>query len=103
MIYRHRNLGDGLALHYRKPLLSLSSVCDGCGAPLSIEHALDCRFGGLVTRRHNEVHDAFGDLASLVWSPVVKEPFVNDGSASADTLIADLCPWGLEGTDRGIV
>ena len=86
---------DGLALRYRKPLLSLSSVCDGCGAPLSIEHALDCRFGGLVTRRHNEVCDAFGDLASLVWSPVVKEPVVNDRSADADTLVADLCVRGV--------
>ena len=86
---------DGLALRYRKPLLSLSSVCDGCGAPFSIEHALDCRFGGLVTHRHNEVRDAFGDLASLVWSPVVKEPVVHDGSAGADTLIADLCVRGV--------
>jgi len=24
---------DGLALHYRKPLLCLSAACDGCGAP----------------------------------------------------------------------
>ena len=37
---------DGLALRYKKPLLSLPSVCDGCGAPFSIEHAVDCRFGG---------------------------------------------------------
>ena len=80
---------DGLALRYRKPLLSLPSVCDGCGAPFSVDHALDCRFGGVVTCRHNEVRDAFGDLASLVWSPVVKEPIV--------------CPWGLGATDRGIV
>ena len=36
---------DGLALCYRKPLLSLPSVCDGCGAPFSVEHSLDCRFG----------------------------------------------------------
>ena len=42
-----------------------------------------------------EVRDAFGDLASLVWSPVVKEPVVNDGSAGADTLIADLCIRGV--------
>ena len=86
---------DGLALRYRKPLLSLPSVCDGCGAPFSVDHALDCRFGGLVTRRHNEVRDAFGDLASLVWSPVVKEPIVRDDSAGADTLIADLCARGV--------
>jgi len=42
---------------YRKPLLN-PSVCDGCGALYSVEHVLDCRVGGLVTRRHNEVRDA---------------------------------------------
>ena len=57
-------------------------------------HALDCHFGGLVTCRHNKVCDTFGDLVSLVWSPVVKEPVVCDGSAGADTLIADLCVRG---------
>ena len=82
---------DGLALQYKKPLLFLPSVCDGCGASFSNEHTLDCHFGGLVSRRHNGVHDAFGDLASLVWSPVVKEPIVCGNSAGADTLIADLC------------
>ena len=88
---------DGLALRYRKPLLSLPAVCDGCGAPFSIVHALDCRFGGLVTCRHNEVHDTFGDLAFLVWSPVVREPVVRDGSAGADVLVADLCVRGAWG------
>ena len=86
---------DGLDQCYRKSLLSLSSVCDGCGAPFSIEHTIDCHFGGLVIRRHNEVHDAFSDLASLVQSPVVKEPVLRDGSAGADTLIADLCVRGV--------
>ena len=46
---------DGLALRYKKPLLSVPSVCDGCEAQFSNENALDCRFGGLVCRRHNEV------------------------------------------------
>ena len=64
-------------------------------APFSVEHSLDCCFGGLVTRRHNEVRDAFGDLASLVWSPVIKKPVVCDGSAGADTLITDLCVRGV--------
>ena len=48
---------------------------------------------------HNEVGDALGDLASLVWAPVVKEPVVRDGSAGADTLIAR----GLGATDRCMV
>ena len=58
---------DALALRYRKPLLSLPSFCDECSAPFSVEHALDCRVGGLVGQRHNEVWDAIGDLAALVW------------------------------------
>ena len=77
LICQHRNLRDGLALHYKKPLLSLPCVCNDCGASFSIEHALDCHFGGLVGCRHNEVQDAFGDLASLVWAPVIKEPVVH--------------------------
>ena len=91
-ILRAQDFRESLALHYKNPLLSLpSSVCDGCGMPFSTEHALDCRFGGFVPCRHNEVQDAFGDLASLVGSPVVKEPVVRDGSTGANTLIADLC------------
>jgi len=60
----------------------------------SIEHALDCCFGGLVSRKHNEVHDAFGYLASLIWSPVTKEPIALDSSDGTDVLIADLCVHG---------
>ena len=60
-------------------------------------HALDCCFGGLVTHRHSEVRDAFGDLASLVGAAVVKEPVVHDGSAGADTLT---CVSGRSGSHR---
>jgi len=51
-------------------------------------------FWGFVSHRHNEVRDAFGDLASLIWSPVMKEPIVRDSSEGADALIADLCVRG---------
>ena len=86
----------GLAFRYRKPLLCLPPCCDGCGALFTIEHALDCRIGGLVGQRHNEVRDAFKDLAALVWSPVVKEPVVSDGSGGIlEPLVADLCVRGV--------
>ena len=51
-----------LAMRYGRPLLS--STCDGCGAPFSLEHVLDCNREGLVTQRHNEVRDAVGDIVA---------------------------------------
>ena len=68
---------DALALQYRKPLLNLPHYCDGCGATFSVEHTLDYRVGGLVFQCHNEVWDPIGNLSSLVWKQVQKEPIVN--------------------------
>ena len=61
---------DALALRYNQPLLNMPANCDGCGAATSLEHALDCKKGGLVTQRHNEVRDVIGDLASVVFKEV---------------------------------
>jgi len=69
-----QELRDTLALRYKKPLLNLSPYCDGCDAVFSVEHVLDCQVGGLVGQQHNEVCDAIGDLASLAWGQVQKEP-----------------------------
>ena len=84
---------DALALRYRKPLLNLPPVCDGCGSLFSVEHALDCRVGGLVCQRHNEVCDAICNLASLAWGQVQKEPVVCEekmDDPSSETLIVDV-------------
>ena len=70
----------------------------GCGDNFSIEHVLDCRFGGLVGRdsHHNEVRGAISDLASLVWGDVVREPVVCEYSDSSDgALVVDLCGRGV--------
>ena len=87
---------DALALCYFKPLLRLPGTCDGYGATFTVDHAPDCRFGGLVPRRHNEVRDAVGDLASLVRNPVRREPIVKEaGSDDCGALIADLAICGV--------
>ena len=90
---------DGLALQYNKPPLCMPPTCDGCGAPFTVTHALDCHVGGLVGRIHNEVRDAFGDLASLVWGQVHRELVVNlRKSHNADdrgAVVADLCVRGV--------
>ena len=63
----------------------------GCGAATSLEHALDCKKGGLVTQRHNEVRDVIGNLASLVYKEVVKESIVQEANDAegVPSLIAD--------------
>lgn len=55
---------DALFLRYGKLLLNLLDKCDGCGGEVSLQHLLDCKRGGLVIQRHNEIRDAPGDLCS---------------------------------------
>ena len=58
---------------------------------------MDCRKGGLVVQRHNEIRDLIFELASLAWSHTVKEPLVQHGSDDhqCDTLIADISARGV--------
>ena len=87
---------DGLALRYGKPLLQIPSTCDGCGSEFSVTHALDCRKGGLVVQRHNEIRDTICSLASLVWGQVVKEPVASDSLVSdTGALVADIAIRGV--------
>ena len=71
--------------------------CDGCGAATSLEHALDCKKGGLVTQRRNEVRDVIGDLASVVYKEVVKVPVVQEANDAegVPSQIADLSIRGV--------
>lgn len=48
----------------------------GCGSKSSMEHALDCRTGGLVIQQYNEIRDALGELTSIVCKEVIREPVV---------------------------
>ena len=81
---------DALAVRYKKPPLSIPPHCDGCGAPSSLDHFLICNKGGLIVQRHNEIRDAVGDLAALLWGQVKREPVVAEESANGEALIADL-------------
>eukprot|EP00731_Ephydatia_muelleri_P030106 Em0021g629a len=69
---------DGLAIRYLRDPPCLPPKCDGCGTALTLQHALDCKKGGLVIQRHNEIRDCIGDIASQVWTHVIKEPVVRE-------------------------
>ena len=67
---------DAIAMRYGLPLKAFPSKCDGCGSAFDFPHALSCKNGGLISLRHNEVRDVLGDLSSLAWSNVQKEPLI---------------------------
>ena len=75
--------------------MNLPGNCDGCGATIAIDYALDCCFGGVVTCRHNEVRNAFGDLSSLVLDPVHREQIVCKASDDGSALKVDLAVRGV--------
>ena len=88
---------DGLSLRYGKPLLHLLPNCDGCGAPFTVNHALDCKRGGLIVQRHNEIRDTLFDLSMLGWKQVIKEPIIRDStdSLSGEILKTDIAIRGV--------
>eukprot|EP00923_Selenidium_pygospionis_P017780 GHVN01031242.1.p1 GENE.GHVN01031242.1~~GHVN01031242.1.p1 ORF type:complete len:519 (+),score=81.03 GHVN01031242.1:1174-2730(+) len=87
---------DAIALRYKLPLTNLPDVCDGCGAACDVDHLLNCKTGGLVVRRHNEIRDALGDLLSkAAGRQVVREPEVVKGCDRQQGLVADLAVRGV--------
>ena len=90
-----REFRDALAIRYRRPLLGVPSNCDGCGEEFTLVHALDCKRCGLVTQRHNEIRDAIGDLASLVWKEIKREPVVREADYSSDGRETAVAATGL--------
>ena len=55
---------------------------------------LICKRGGLIVQRHNEIRDAIGDLAPLLWGQVTREPIVSEDGEDG-SLIADLGICGV--------
>jgi hypothetical protein len=70
---------DNLNLRYGLKPTSLPATCDGCNAPFTLSHALDCSVGGLVGQRHNEVLAELAYLASEAFTPsaVRHEPLID--------------------------
>ena len=78
---------DSLFLRYGLEPPDLPSHCDGCDAKFSISHALDCKKGGLVTARHNDLRDGVADLAGKAFIPahVRDDPLIYSGRAMSMT------------------
>jgi hypothetical protein len=67
---------DNLRLRYNLLLLNMPQLCDGCGALMTVKHALCCKVGGLVHIRHDDVADEWRHLCgcALSFGRVEREP-----------------------------
>lgn len=64
---------DALAIRYNWPLLRCPQYC-ACGQNFSIDHALTCRCGGYIGRRHDQVRNFTAELLREVVTNVSTEP-----------------------------
>ena len=64
---------DAICLRYNQQVKHLPSVC-ACGQPFTVTHAMNCKRGGYVTIRHNDIRDFEAGLHSKVCSDVETEP-----------------------------
>ena len=64
---------DALAIRYNTELRGLPTKCP-CGQPFNINHAMNCKRGGLVTIRHNNIRDFEANLLRQVCNDVECEP-----------------------------
>ena len=93
---------DLLRMRYNLPILNLKPTCD-CGKPNSEDHTHECKLGGLVTARHNELRNLVFELARTVHNDVASEPILQPlsgeslprGSNSKDNARSDVRVRGL--------
>jgi hypothetical protein len=87
---------DAMAIRYHFGFKEIQNICDGCGDDFDLNHALNCKKGGLVTARHNEARDLNCDLCSLAGLPqIVSEPIISESKDDNDKgLRAD---WSVRG------
>ena len=64
---------DALYIRYGLPIKRLPQHC-ACGATFTVDHSLNCKIGGFVSIRHNELKDLSGDLLAEVCNDVKIEP-----------------------------
>ena len=76
---------DTLFLQYGLDPPYLPTYCDRCNAKFTIWHALDCKRGGLVTERHNELWDRVADIfAGLAVERTKANPSRDSGTTDRD-------------------
>ena len=76
---------DNLRIRYGLDPLNLQSECDGCYQRFSVEHALSCKKGGLITIRHDDIKGEWHQLCAMALKPsaISDEPLIYSGRVVA--------------------
>ena len=92
---------DDALLRYGLEPPDLPKYCNGYNAQFSICHALDCKRGGLVMVRHNELRDRVADLNGKTFTPshVRNDPLIYQGCAVKRTKSKPARPSGITNTE----
>lgn len=72
-VLNKREFFDALALRYRWNVKRLPINC-ACGKKFDMNHALSCKKGGYIHRRHDRIRDLFADLVNEIAHGVQTEP-----------------------------
>ena len=71
-----REWRDGIAFRYWLEPQGLQPLCD---EQFDGDHALKCRKGGLIIRRHNDVTRELQRITEMNWPGTVLEPVIRHG------------------------
>ena len=91
---------DSAFLRYGLETPDLPKYYDGCNSRFSICQALDCKRGGLVTARHNELRDRVTDLSGNALTPshVRNDSLIYQGCAVKRAKAKPAGPSGITDT-----
>ena len=73
LVLNKGEFGDALNLKYNRPIKGLPTKCP-CGQNFNVTHAMNCKMGGFVIIRHNELRDFEANLLNKVCTDVEIEP-----------------------------
>ena len=68
-----REFRDALSLRFNRSLRGLPSHCP-CGQKFDVNHAMNCKRGGFIIMRHNDIRDFEANLLRKVCNDVEIEP-----------------------------
>ena len=72
-----REFRDAIKLRYDWEIADLPAMCT-CGDLFTVDHAMVCRYGGLIIQRHNEIRDLEAEMLRMVCTDVEIEPVLQE-------------------------